>query len=51
MKGRALLIWWSFEEASSSGYVSTSERLKSWGVKARYFLSRSRWSRCFTLIR
>ena len=50
MKGRALLIWWSFEEASSSGYVSTSERLKSWGVKARYFLSRSRWSRCFTLI-
>ena len=51
MKGRALLIWWSFEEKSSSGYMSTSERLKSWGVKARHFFTRSRWSRCFDLIR
>jgi len=51
MKGRALLVWWSFEEASSSGYLSLSERLKSWGVKARHFFTRSRWERCFNLIR
>jgi len=51
MKGRALLVWWSFEEASSDGSMTMGERLRSWGVKARHFVTRSRWSRCFKLIR
>jgi signal peptidase I len=51
MKGRALLVWWSFEEASSDGSMTLGERLRSWGVKLRHFLSRSRWDRCFMLIR
>jgi signal peptidase I len=51
MKGRALLVWWSFEEASSDGSMTMAERLRSWGVKLRHFATRSRWSRCFRLIR
>jgi len=51
MKGRALLVWWSFEEESSSGYMTLSERLRSWGIKVRHFFTRSRWGRCFHLIR
>ena len=51
MKGRALLVWWSFEEASSDGSMTLGERLKSWGVKLRHFIDRSRWERCFMLIR
>jgi signal peptidase I len=51
IKGRALLVWWSFEEASSDGSMTLGERLKSWGVKLRHFHDRSRWNRCFKLIR
>ena len=51
MKGRALLIWWSFEESSNSGYMTMSQRMKSWGTKIRHFFTRSRWDRCFQLIR
>jgi signal peptidase I len=51
IKGRALLIWWSYEEKNSRAYMSFSERLKSWGDKAVHFFTRSRWSRCLTLIR
>ncbi len=51
MKGRALLVWWSFEEASSDGSMSLRQRLKSWGIKLRHFVDRSRWDRCFKLIR
>ena len=50
IKGRALLIWWSFEE-DTDPYPELNERLRSWGRKARYFLSRSRWGRCFNIIR
>jgi signal peptidase I len=52
MKGRALMIWWSYEEEDpSEPYMSTARRLKSWGDKALHFFTRSRWSRCFTVIR
>jgi signal peptidase I len=54
MKGRALLIWWSFDEEAETGgeaYPKAAARLKSWGYKARHFFTRSRWSRCFTVIR
>jgi signal peptidase I len=50
MKGRALLVWWSYDEESSKIYMSFSERLKSWGSKAAHFITRTRWRRCFSLI-
>jgi signal peptidase I len=51
IKGRALLIWWSYDEHKTSAYMSFSERMKSWGDKAVHFFTRSRWRRCFNLIR
>lgn len=51
MKGRALLVWWSYEEEAASPYMSLTTRLKSWGSKAAHLFTRSRWSRCFKLIR
>jgi signal peptidase I len=50
IKGRALLVWWSFDEEPGDVYMSLSRRLQSWGSKTRYFFSRSRWERCFRLI-
>lgn len=52
IKGRALLVWYSFdEERSASAYPSMNQRIKSWAQKGRYFFTRTRWARCFTLIR
>lgn len=51
MKGRALLIWWSYDEPPGKIYMTLGERLRSWGEKIIFFLGRSRWSRCFSLIR
>lgn len=52
VKGRALLIWWSYDEDETyNGYMSTSQRLRSWADKVVHFFTRSRWSRCFKLIR
>jgi signal peptidase I len=50
MKGRALLVWWSYEEEGSRIYMSLSERLKSWASKTVHFVTRTRWRRCFSLI-
>jgi signal peptidase I len=50
MKGRALLIWWSFDE-DSDPYPTLKARLKAWGDKLIHFFGRTRWSRCFSLIR
>jgi signal peptidase I len=51
IKGRALLIWWSYEEEPGQIYMSLPERLRSWGSKLVHFVTRSRWGRCFNLIR
>lgn len=51
IKGRALLIWWSYEEQPGKIYMSLPERLTSWGSKILHFFTRSRWGRCFSLIR
>ncbi len=52
VKGRALLIWWSYQEdsveANPRGVVESAKSIAS---KALHFFTRSRWSRCFTLIR
>lgn len=50
IKGRALLIWYSFpEENAQAGGIK--RRMRSWLEKLVYFPFRSRWSRCFNLIR
>jgi signal peptidase I len=51
IKGRALLIWWSFDEEPGNVYMDFSRRLESWRKKARHFFTGSRWERCFQLIR
>ncbi len=52
IKGRALLIWWSYDEQEAySGYMTTGQRIRSWTDKVIHFFTRSRWSRCFSLIR
>jgi len=51
IKGRALLIWWSYEEEASDPYMRLPDRMKSWGDKVVHFFTRTRWSRCFDLIR
>jgi signal peptidase I len=51
VKGRALLIWWSYDEAKPKIYMTLKERLLSWGNKIGHFFTRSRWRRCFSLIR
>ena len=51
IKGRALLIWWSFDEGKEGKiYMSLPDRLRSWVTKVRYFFTRTRWDRCFRLI-
>jgi len=51
VKGRALLIWYSFPEVSGTHTAGVKRQMKSWVEKAIFFLPRSRWSRCFMLIR
>ena len=51
LKGRALLIWYSYEEQDNSHKLPAYERVKSWGSKFVYFFSKTRFKRCFTLIR
>ena len=51
IKGRALLIWWSYDEEAGKIYMSLPERLSSWGSKLVHFFTRSRWGRCFNVIR
>ncbi|MDX1388536.1 MAG: signal peptidase I, partial [Acidobacteriota bacterium] len=51
IKGRALLIWWSYEEDDDVATRRGVDNLKAMGSKLVTFPWRSRWSRCFTLIR
>ena len=51
IKGRALMIWYSFPEDGNGSATSVRRRMSSWLEKAVYFIPRSRWSRCFNLIR
>ena len=51
LKGRALLIWWSYMESSGDINLRGMDRLKAIGSKVGHLLTRSRWSRCFTPIR
>jgi len=51
MKGRAVLIWYSYDEEEGSHRQSASQRVRSWGSKLVHFFTKSRFRRCFTLIR
>jgi signal peptidase I len=51
IKGRALLVWWSYEEDSDVARRHGVDNLKGMLSKLVHFPWRSRWSRCFTLIR
>ena len=51
VKGRALLTWWSYEEKGGQIYMTLPQRLRSWGSKTLHFFTRSRWERCFKVIR
>lgn len=51
IKGRALLIWWSYEELASDVDLRGVDRVKSMLSKVWHFPTRTRWNRCFSLIR
>ena len=50
IKGRALLIWWSYAEGPNDINLRGMDQLKAIGSKIAHLVTRSRWSRCFTLI-
>jgi signal peptidase I len=51
IKGRALLIWWSYKEDSEAARRHGLDNLKAMLSKLVQFPWKTRWSRCFTLIR
>jgi len=50
IKGRAVLIWWSYPE-NDGAHPSVSQRLRAWGGKMVGFFTKTRWSRCLKRIR
>ena len=50
IKGRALLIWWSYTEGPNDINLRGMDQLKAIGSKVAHLITRSRWSRCFSLI-
>ena len=50
IKGRALLIWWSYEEGPNDINLRGMDQLKAIVSKVAHLFTRSRWSRCFTMI-
>ena len=51
IKGRALLIWWSYKEGPEEMDRTGMDQAKSVLYKLLHVFSGSRWSRCFTIIR
>ncbi len=51
IKGRALLVWWSYEEDPDAARRHGVDNLKAMFSKLVHFPWRSRWKRCFTIIR
>ena len=52
MKGRALLVWYSFEEEKDA-YLKTRMKDRTWNIlnKVLHFHDKTRWKRIFSLIR
>jgi signal peptidase I len=52
VKGRAFMIWWSYEEDPGAWLLtSVHDRLASFGAKFTHFFTKSRWERTFEMIR
>ncbi len=51
VKGRALLIWYSFPENGEENGAGVRRQVRSLFDKVVFFFPRSRWGRCFDLIR
>ena len=51
IKGRALLIWWSYREGPEEMERTGVDQAKSILSKLFHVFSGSRWARCFTIIR
>jgi signal peptidase I len=51
IKGRAVLIWWSYTEGPNDINLRGWDQLKAIASKVAHLVTRSRWKRCFTLIR
>lgn len=51
VKGRALLIWYSFPEDGDENGPGVRRQVRSVFEKLVFFFPRSRWGRCFDLIR
>jgi len=51
VKGRALLIWYSFPENGDENGPGVRRQVRSLFEKVIFFFPRSRWGRCFDLIR
>jgi len=51
VKGRAFVIWWSYEEDRDDWTKTGTDRVWSIASKFRHFFTKTRWSRCLTLIR
>jgi signal peptidase I len=49
IKGRAFMVYWSFDWQPSSG-TTVGERIRELGIVARYFFSRTRWERTFFIV-
>ena len=50
IKGRALLIWWSYTEGPNDINLRGMDQLKAIVSKVAHLFTRSRWGRCFTMI-
>ncbi len=50
IKGRAFMIWWSYQEDRNDYERRGFERIKSIASKIVHLFSKSRWDRCFTII-
>lgn len=52
LKGRAFMIWWSYEE-DRDAYRKTaiSDKLRGFWSKATHFFTKSRWGRTFNIIK
>jgi signal peptidase I len=52
VKGRAFMIWWSYEEDRDDWlHTSVSDRLQAIASKVSHLFTRSRWERTFQIIR
>lgn len=51
IKGRAVAVWYSYEDDANDINLQGTDRLKSFLTKLTHFPWKSRWSRCLTLIR